>query len=114
MTNHERWRALLRWLHRTFPARHPVTVRSLPKIWVDGRWRSTNGRPYQASCDYSKGRYHIEIRRQMCWALRFDAIIHEWAHALTWQGAQADEDDHSDEWSLAYGRIYRTYLKWEK
>jgi len=114
MTNHERWRALIHWLRCTFPARYPVAVRSLDRIVIEGKWRDGDG-PYYGSCDLTRGKFHIEVRRNMQFALRCSTVIHEWAHCLTWQGAEADTD-HSNEWGIAYARIYRAYenFNWGK
>ena len=107
MSNAARWKQLISWLHRTFPANYPVMVRSIDKVIVEGKWRDADG-PYQASCDFDNGQFRIEIRKGMCWSLLKDAAVHEWAHALTWQGAEADEE-HSSEWGIAYAKIYREY-----
>jgi hypothetical protein len=39
-----------------------------------------------------------------------DALLHEWAHALTWFGN--DNDEHGPEWGLTYARLYRSFLTW--
>jgi hypothetical protein len=38
-----------------------------------------------------------------------DLIIHEWAHALTWD--HPDSKDHGNAWSKAYGKLYRLIIE---
>lgn len=34
-------------------------------------------------------------------------LLHEWAHALTWQEGDGQPEDHGAGWALAYGRLYQ-------
>lgn len=110
MTTAQKWRKMLAWLRRTFPPLLPIRVRSVPakrlhkrEKWEGCCWLNT---------DVGKlGRYEIQVNRQMSTALRLDVLIHEWAHAMTWFGAEHTEA-HSAEWGMAYARIYRAFCEW--
>lgn len=54
----------------------------------------------------------VLVHRNQCFNLRIDTLIHEWAHILTWFGAEMYNEDHSAEWGIAYAKIYRTFLEW--
>lgn len=101
MTAKQKWFRTLAWLRREFPADKTVTVRTI----IPGNASIPQGEIVQES--YT--RFSINIKRQ-CLSLKIDAVIHEWAHLLTWHGN--DEDEHGEEWSLMYGRIYRAWLIW--
>ncbi len=96
LTNETKWRKVLNWLRREFPLRK-VRVRRMDI-------------QHQGECDLLNSRFEIIIQKKQCFNLRLDALLHEWAHALTWHGN--DSDDHGSEWGLAYARLYRAYLVW--
>lgn len=94
-------RMLMRFLRQKFPVRKPITVRRVAKL----------GHPRdQADCEFTGKNFVIRLRKNQSHVLLVDSLIHEWAHALTWFGA--DEDFHGPEWGLAYARIYRAFLQW--
>lgn len=102
MTTAQKWLKLIAWLRRNFPIDDfPVTIRSKPL------------KNYCGSAVLNKNvRFDILIHRNQCFTLRVDTLIHEWAHALTWFGAETHHEDHSAEWGIQYAKIYRTYYEW--
>ena len=50
-------------------------------------------------------RFLVRIDSRLTWIEGLDTLLHEWAHVLSWH----NEPHHSDEWALAYGRIYRAW-----
>jgi hypothetical protein len=94
----KRWLRTIAWLRKNFPAQRKITVRSAALC-------------HQADIDLRGGRFIIHIRKGSSLDEKMDSIIHEWAHALTWFGAEQHED-HGGEWGLAYSRIYSTWCKW--
>ena len=100
MTTTQKWRMLIAWLRRNFTTEHTVTVRSKPMKKNHG-WT-----------EYIGMWFYIKINRKQCFDLRVETLIHEWAHALTWFGAETHLDDHSAEWGITYARIYRTFIEW--
>lgn len=100
MTTAQKWRKMIAWLRRNFPLQSHVNVRSIP---------------IKELCGYTQtelGYFSIRVNRNQSFQLRIDTLIHEWAHALTWWGAETDEP-HSSEWGLAYAKIYRTFDEWD-
>ena len=100
LTNLQKWLRTIAWLRRTFPTQYPVTVQSTRKIQNLGE------------IVFIGKRFLIRIKRDKPIDMRIGALLHEWAHALTWFGAQANED-HSAEWGLAHTSIYDAWLKWD-
>jgi len=98
LNNRQRWLRTIAWLRRNHPTRYPVTVRSVNII-------------DQAECTLRTRRFWIIVDSDRCMALRIDSLLHEWAHALTWWGT--DADDHGPEWGLTYARLYREWLAWD-
>lgn len=92
---------LLAWLRRNFHVDDfAVTIcsKKLEKLC---------GETIFGTCEFK-----INIHRQQCFTLRVDSLIHEWAHALTWFGAETHNEDHSAEWGIQYAKIYRTFYEW--
>ena len=54
-------------------------------------------------------RFHILVRRA-AWPTMKDAVLHEWAHALSWQEGELTEM-HGPEWGLAYARVYQEMVE---
>ena len=104
MNTDSKWRRLLPWLKRTFPARLPVSVRTVPARVIG---------EFDGDTDLVGKRFIIRINRNRSYALRFDALIHEHAHALTWDNVPEGCDPHVSEWGVAYARIYRTFWAWD-
>ncbi len=100
MTTQRKWIRLLAWLRQEFPLRYPVDVRS---VALKGAYGET---------DFKRGSFIIRINMQKWFPTRVDTILHEWAHAMTWFGA-GHYEDHSDEWGLAYAKIYRGWDEWD-
>jgi hypothetical protein len=104
MTDDHKWRKTVAWLKRNFPAKVPVHVRRCA-LSVCGHtfgWTDTK------SC----AQLTIKVRKGMCPRCQIDTLLHEWAHALTWFGADAEYEDHGPEWGVAYARIYRLFCEW--
>ena len=100
MTTAQRWIRLIAWLRRNFPTQVFVRIRSVHNL------------KYQGEVLLVNKIFQLEINRKLSFDLRVDTLIHEWAHALTWFGAETHLDDHSAEWGITYARIYRTFIEW--
>lgn len=88
---------VLRLLRREFPTKHPVKVRTVPKVpsnvagdceWMDRYWR-------------------IRIHRGLSQMVAIDTLTHEWAHVLDMEERENVRDFHRDSWGRHYSRIYR-------
>jgi hypothetical protein len=95
-----RWSKTVLWLHKSFPARGRVSVRSVPLQKLCGY------------CRLSDDRFLIRIDAKAPYRVKLDTILHEWAHVITWFGSDTEED-HGGEWGLAYAKIYREFLIWD-
>lgn len=96
----DRVRQVLNWLRAEYPTRYPVvlTFRRLAEGEKGGE------------CDLRRRRFHIAITPGLGWYESIELLFHEYAHALTWHySAAPDQPDHPDEWSLAFGRLYRRF-----
>jgi len=108
LTNDRRWRLLLGWLRRSWPPRHPVTARRARCEDLAGLCEFP-----EPGRGHLPRRFRITIARNRSWPMQADALLHEWAHALTWFGADAEREDHGGEFGLAYAELYREFLRWD-
>lgn len=114
LTVDQKFRLILRLLRKDFPAEYPVRVRreensSLkqkgykdpPYGWC---WLSNENKPK------SERYFSITINKNVSWRQQFETILHEWAHALTWN-LLVEGKDHGDLFHRAYGNLYRRYIE---
>lgn len=101
--NKTKWRKLLWWLRKNFSTDLPIIVRCKDKLSF---YPNDSG-----ICVRFENKYiRIEISNKQCYYLKVDAIIHEWAHAITMKDNTIEE--HGNEWGKAYSRIYRSFIDW--
>ena len=101
LTNHQKWLRTIIWLKKAFPTQLPINIHTC-KTEKDILGTTT--------CTREK--FIIKIHPGMNFSMKIDTLIHEWAHAISWFGA-GHEEEHPDDWGLAYAKIYRTFLNWE-
>lgn len=58
-------------------------------------------------CEYYKGQYTIKINRTLNEAHAIDVLMHEIAHAMSWN---TEANDHGRQWGIAYSKVYRMFL----
>ena len=82
------------------PTKYPVKLVVTSKFLPGGAAADT----YLAK---QQGRrlYEIRIRKQLCGVARYVALIHEYAHCLTYE-VSGSPLDHSPEWGLAVARLW--------
>ena len=102
MPKKDQWRRTIVWLRREFSLSRPVSIRSRPLV----NWH--------AHCCLHRNRFEIRISSKDSYSVRVNNLLHEWAHCMTWFGASREEEPHSDEWGLAYAKLYRAHLKLEE
>jgi len=102
MTSEQKWLATLRWLRRNFPIELAIRVRSCKMVDCGDTTYSENMKDFR-----------VRIRANQSLSLKLDTLIHEWAHAMTWFGAEFQIETHGSEWRIAYALIYRTFLEWD-
>lgn len=92
--------SLLRRLRLKAPPRYPVRVE---------RRTDPDHPDAAATVDLTKRRgrlcFVISIPPEMPECLLCDALLHEWAHALTWT-TDPEVKHHGAEWGAAYARVY--------
>ena len=106
------FRTVLAGLRRHCPAAMPVVVRT---SWLSS---DTLGR-----CSRRKSRFVIALNAAMNEHDAVETLIHEWAHALSWnlvldrlsRQAAVDPEDfqnasHDEAWGCAYSRVWRVYI----
>lgn len=59
------------------------------------------------SINEKKKRIEICIDEDLDEDLAVVVLIHEWAHAISWDFSPKPVPDHGPEWGLAYSRAYR-------
>lgn len=95
-------------LKRHLPPNRPVIVltgRQLPKICGD--------------CSIVRGKFQIRVSRDLNESEAIDCLLHEWAHALSWDVCvgkaaksrsipdhELDRLSHGPKWGIAYSKVY--------
>ncbi len=107
------FRRVLAHLRDTCPPAKPVIVRAsnLPSTTLG----ECIGRP---------SRFVVLVNHFLTEQNAVDVLIHEWAHALSWnclieeQGKRNDVDDrqfqelsHDETWGCAFSKVYRAYIE---
>lgn len=87
------------WLRVEHSAKYPVDLR-VERLTPPGKSKE------YGDCNRIGRRFLIRIDPRADWSTSLDTLFHEWAHALTWW---VEGSHHSDEWGLAYARIYRDF-----
>lgn len=86
-------------LRKSVPPNLPVRIRKVPMVDHVGMTILREGKTP-----------HYEI--QLCTSLPENAavliLLHEWAHALSWDKGGSD---HGPEWGIAYARCWRAYIE---
>ena len=106
LTNQQKWFRTLKFLRREFPLAYPVRVRTRcikdcgDTTFIDGRGAVG-------------GLFSIRVNGRKPFDSRIDTILHEWAHAMTWFGADANIEDHGPEWGVAYAKVYKAHTGWD-
>ncbi len=94
-----RCRQVLNWLLEEYPPLGPVSIEFKK---VDKKKADTG-----ADCDKKGRRFIIRLDPRLTWYSAVELLMHEYAHVLTWP--LTNYPDHSDEWALAFGRMYRRW-----
>jgi hypothetical protein len=98
--NRDRIHQIANWLREEFPPPFPVKVLycKLDKEVIG---------------DTSKrgSKFILRIDSSLSRGAALDVLLHEWGHVISWTFSKTEQTraHHSDEWALAYGRIYRSF-----
>ena len=109
LTVDQKFRLVLRLLRHDFPAHLPIKVR---RKTADQIKRKIFGWCSLVNSDKPKQEQYflITINKSCAWSQQFETLLHEWAHALTWNEVEQGKD-HSDLFARAYGKLYRAYIE---
>jgi hypothetical protein len=96
-----KWLLTILWLRRNFPVSLPTRIKSVKmKDFGDTTYNK------------SPKNFFIRINRNCSFAQKADTLLHEWAHCLSWFGAESEIEDHSAEWGIMYAKLFRTFIEW--
>jgi len=100
-------RSALRELRKWLPAPMPVKVRTRRRV-LGGPGEILKGfaQALQGPGGCVVG-FDVVIDGSMPDWCQKEALVHEWAHCLSWPHEENVADDHSPEWGVAYARCYR-------
>ncbi len=108
LTADQKFRILTRKLRKRFPPEYPVKMRRLD---LGEDKKAPSGYCQLANEGKARGKryFTIIVNKRRTWSMQFDTILHEWAHALTWENPTSQ--DHSRYWAEAYGKLYRAMVE---
>ena len=100
------WQYMIRQLKEHFQPGVPVEVKTVPASRLKG---------LAANCDATikLGRMvkiAIRINNKTSWTVRYDSLMHEWAHAMEWSACWTDDSpkkEHGETWGVWYAKIYQ-------
>lgn len=58
-------------------------------------------------CQKQQNCFYIAINRELNEEHSIDVLLHEVAHAMSWD---KDKDEHGPSWGLSYSKVYRKFL----
>jgi len=82
------------FLKKKIPPPHPICVQRVLLKEDHGR------------CHFNGDRFTIVVDRRLSEEMAIETLLHEWAHAISWNSYKP----HGPKWGRAYSRVYRTYL----
>ena len=98
-------------LKSEFPTEYPMRVRRLNRD--DPGLKRLNAVGYTWLANAAKPRdrryFIIGIYKGMSLDQQIHTLVHEWAHALTWD--LPESKSHGKQWADVYGRIYRRIIE---
>lgn len=117
-TTRRAWRTAIQALRAEHPLLLPVRVvldHRLPPAGHAGRWIAWAGTA-------ADGSFRIVVRtrfrekgsrrvRQVYRSELLEALVHEWAHCLTWTSDESSLEVHGPIWGVAYAACYRTVIE---
>lgn len=98
-----KWRRWLKTLRETHPCEFPVRVRR----------QYLKGENVLGDCLLIDGNKHGKyFRIRICSTLSLQhawtTLLHEWAHAMTWD--QSHHEDHGDAWGQTFAELWREHM----
>lgn len=63
----------------------------------------------ECTCEGRRRKFVIRIDKSLSIESTYDTLIHEYAHAMTWDEFESLDSEHFDNWGIAYAKVYRVY-----
>lgn len=122
MAVHRNFQSLIRVLKKHCPAQYPVRVTSR-KVKKDNGGvylrKAKNGQKYFLVIIDDTILSHLKsATAKNCYdyclycSLKNMILLHEWAHVLSWDEKDLNQDDHSPIYGKSYSKVFRIYEKW--
>jgi hypothetical protein len=120
ITVEQKFRLILRLLREQFPPEYPVKVRRVEAEVMARDGYTLDSAPWgkcwlvNDNTPKSEGKRYflIQLHKAAAWRVMFDTLLHEWAHALTWNLVLAqDRRDHGNIFHKYFGRMYRAFVE---
>lgn len=95
--NYDLFKRVATHLRKSNLASYPLSIRRTKlKDTLDGQ------------CEFKNDIFIIKVNRRLAESHAIDVLIHEVAHALSWD---KDADIHGPSWGKAYSKVYRIFLR---
>lgn len=88
----------MKFCKANFPAKCPVSIR---RVKLSSK--------FDAVCIFKNNNFLIKINNLLPEHEAIEALIHEYAHVLSWDDFV--DEEHCNEWGKAYSKIYRAFIK---
>lgn len=62
---------------------------------------------YYGDCEKKRGHFNIRLSKAMNFHESLLVLIHEWAHAMSWDLQNRRDPHHDEHWGVCYSRCYR-------
>jgi hypothetical protein len=116
LTVDQKFRIICRLLRRDFPPEYPIRVhRRSSEHMAVGNYKVKDAPLGYCSlanagtrAEDNRRYFVIELHKEISWDQMFHTLIHEWAHALTWE---REGKDHGDLFARALGNLYRAFVE---
>jgi len=107
-TTRRKYRTTLRALRAECPAHVPVRVRLVkgPSRHLGLTNTSSDGKSFNVTLYRTVREPETDRARPVTRQELLDALVHEWAHALSWSATDPSEA-HDAAWGVAYARCYQ-------
>lgn len=69
------------------------------------------GESWPADISKARAAFRINIGDDLTDIETDDALVHEWAHMMTWAPYHPLSQDHDEVWGVWYARILRAYMR---
>ena len=111
ITAEEKFRLVLKLLRLHCPAPRPIRLRRKPSTDAQLQKLHFDGYTHLVNSDKPKSNQYflIVINKNLDWGNQLEMIMHEWAHAMSWDSPY--KKLHNKDWADAYRKIYQLLIE---